>query len=198
MPAQSPFEVIAAPFTIYLAATGTAFPDVSQTPSGSWVILGTNGNLNYADSGIKVTHEQTIVEFTPVGSTGPIKAFRTAESLKFAMELVDVSAAHYAKILNGVTVATQASGGGNSGYSQFELYQDYTVQQFACLLRSNGDSAGGVGFNTQYQLPRMYQSANPEPVWKKGDPAMLAIEWTALRDTSLKFGKYVSQTAAFA
>lgn len=196
--AQSPFEIIAAPFTIYLAATGTAFPDVSQTPSGSWVVLGTNGNLNYADSGIKVTHNQTIVEFTPVGSTGPTKAFRTEEGLSFSMELVDVSATHYSKILNGVSVTTQASGGGNSGYSQFELYQDYTVQQFACLLRSSGDSAGGTGFNTQYQLPRMYQSANPEPVWKKGDPATLAIEWTALRDSSLKFGKYVSQTAVYA
>ena len=195
--AQTPYEVIAAPFTIYLAAVGTAFPDVSQTPSGSWTILGTNGNLNSADSGIQVTHEQEVVEFMPVGATAAIKVFRTSESLKFGMELVDVSATHYAKILNGVSVTTQAAGGGNSGYSQFELYQGYETRQFAALLRSNGDSAGGAGFNTQYQLPRMYQSANPEPVWKKGDPATLAIEWTALYDATLKFGKYVSPTAAY-
>lgn len=198
MAAQSPFEIIAAPLTIYLAATGTAFPDVSQTPSGSWVLLGTGGPLNYADSGIKVTHEQTLVEFTPVGSTGATKVFRTAESLKFGMNLVDVSATHYAKVINGASVATQASGGGNSGYSSFDLYQDYTVQQFACLLRTVGDSAGGVGFNTQYQLARVYQAANPEPVWKKGDPAGLECEWSVLRDATLKFGKYVSQTAVFA
>lgn len=195
--AQAPFEIIAAPFSIYLAATGTAFPDVGATPSGSWVLLGTNGNLNYADDGIKVTHEQTIVEFTPVGSTGPVKAFRTAESLKFSLTVVDVSATHYAKVLNGATVTTTSNGGGLAGSLNFELYQDYTVQNFACLLRGV-DSAGGNNFNTQYQLPKMYQSANPEPVWKKGDPAGLAIEWTALRDTSLKFGKYVSQNAVVA
>lgn len=198
MPAQSPFEVIAAPFTIYLAPLATAFPDVSQTPSGSWIILGTGGNLNYADSGIKVGHEQSIVEFTPLGSTGPTKAFRTSESLKFTLEVVDVSATHYAKVLNGATVSTQASGGGNSGYSSFPLLQGYTVNFFAALLRTSGDSAGGVGFNTQYQIPRVYQSANPEPVWKKGDPAALACEWTVLKDPTLDYGKYVSQTAVFA
>jgi hypothetical protein len=196
--AQSPFEIIAAPFTIYLGAVGTAFPDVSQTPSGSWIILGTNGNLNYSDTGIKVTHEQNVVEFMPVGATAATKAFRTSETLKFSMELVDVSATQYAKVLNNATVSTQASGGGNSGYSSFPLNQGYTILQFACLLRSAGDSAGGNNFNTQYQLPRMYQSANPEPVWKKGDPATLAIEWTALYDATNGFGKYVSQTAAFA
>lgn len=195
--AQAPFEVIAAPMTIYLAPVGTAFPDVGATPSGSWTLLGTNGSFNYADDGIKVSHEQTIVEFVPVGSTAAVKAFRTAETQKWSLTLVDVSAAHYAKILNNATVTTTSNGGGLAGSLNFELYQDYNVNNFACVLRGS-DSAAGNNFNTQYQLPKMYQSANPEPVWKKGDPVGLAIEWTALRDSTLKFGKYVSQNAVVA
>lgn len=196
--AQTPYEIIAAPFTVYVAPVGTTFTDVGATPNGSWFLVGTGGNLNYNEDGITVTHEQDIVEFIPVGSTGPTKAFRTNESLKVSFSLVDVSAAQYAKVLNQATVTTTVAGGGLAGSLNFELYQDYTVQQYAMILKNVGDSAAGTGYNTQYQLPKVYQSANPEPTWKKGDPAELAVEFTALRDPSLKFGKYVSQNAAVA
>jgi hypothetical protein len=196
MAGAAPFEIIAAPFDVYVAAVGTTFPDVSQTPSGSWFLLGTSGNKNYDDDGITVTHEQKIDEFTPVGLTASRKAFRTEEEFKLAFKLVDVSATQYAKVMNQASVTTAPGGGGTSGSLSFNLLMGTTVQTYALLARGV-ESAGGANFNTQYQVALCYQSASPAPVWKKGVPAALALEFTGLWDSALGFGKYVSQNVAF-
>lgn len=193
--ATAPFEIIAAPYDVYVAPVGTVFPDVSQTPSGSWLLLGTSGNKNYDDDGVTVSHPQNIETFTPVGLSAPRKAWRTEEGLTIAFNIADVSAAQYARVLNNAVVTNTPAATGVGGQLSVPLLQGLSVSLFALIARST-ESAGGNGFNSQYQVPIVYQGAEPEVQYKKGEPAMLACEWTALWDSSLGFGRYVSQNAA--
>lgn len=192
--ATAPFEIIAAPFEVYVAATGTAFPDLSVTPPGAWTLLGTSGSKNYDEEGVKITHEQTIEEFTPLGLSAPRKAFRTNESLVVEFQIVDMSAAQYAKVLNGPTVTNTSQGSGIAGNLNFPLLQGLSVSLFALLCRSE-ESAAGNSFRTQYEVPIVYQNAAPEPTATKGEPMRLQCEFRALWDSALGFGKYRSQNA---
>ncbi len=50
-------------------------------------------------------------------------------------------------------------------------------------------------------MPRCYQSANAAPVHRKGVPAGLQLEWTALEHAAAatpdeRFGRLIVQTAA--
>lgn len=192
----APFEIIAAPFEVWLAPTGSTFPDVSQVPIAPWVLLGTSGNKNYHEDGITVAHEQTIEEFRPLGLTAARKAFRTEENLTISMTLVDMTAAQYAKVLNRAAVTAVVAGSLVGGQSTIPLLQGLEVATFMIVCKG-AESAGGV-FNTQYQVPLAYNSGNPSPVFQKGEPAALDCEFHALWDSALGFGKYVSQTAAAA
>jgi len=192
----APFEIIAAPFEVYLAPIGSAFPDLSITPPGPWVILGTSGNKNYHEDGITVAHEQTIEVFRPLGTTAPRKAFRTEEELTISLQVVDISAVQYAKIINRVSVTAVAAGSGVAGNSYFPLLQNMEVSTFMVLLKGAESAGGAAPFATQYEVPMAYNSGNPELVFRKGEPVALECEFHALWDTALGFGKYRSQTAA--
>lgn len=195
----APFEIMAAPFTCWLAPTGTAFPDLSVAPAVAWVQVGTSGDKNYDEDGVTVAHEQTIEEFVPVGLTAARKAFRTQESVVVSFNLVDVSAAQYAKALNAATVTDTAAGVSIAGNLNFPLLQGGSVNTFALLLRGNesaGATAATDNFKTQYEIPMVYQNASPEVQYRKGEPAMLSLEFRALWDATNGFGKFRSQDAA--
>jgi hypothetical protein len=191
---SAPYEIVGAPYEIYLAAVGTAFPDVDATPSASWTLLGTSGDLNYNEDGVKVTHEQTLATFRPAGGTGNRKVWRTEEDLKISLALADLSPTQYAKILNDATVTTTPSGAGVAGTKEFDLQQGLSVATFALIAR--GVSSVDDDLACQYEVPIVYQSANPEPNGKKGEAALLAIEFSTLEDATYGFGQLVEQTEA--
>lgn len=191
MPA--PHEVVAAPYTIYLAPIGTAFPDVDEAPAVAWDLLGTSGDENYDEAGVTVTHSQTVEPWTPVGTTAPRKAFRTSEGLSIGFTLVDTSAAQYARILNDATVTQTPPGAGTPGTDEFDLLQGLVVAQFALLAR--GMSPANNLLAAQYEVPIVYQGAEPAPVFEKGVPAGLECEFMVLKHDSLGIGKLVIQTA---
>src|SRR4051794_8094622 len=136
MPA--PNEVVASPLTIYLAAIGTAFPLIDDEPADfapAWVKLGTEGSNNYDDSGVSVSHAETVSDFTPAGSTMPTKRFRTAESFEMKVNLVDLSPDVYAKVMNDAHVTDVAAGSGIAGESYFDLFRGDQVNSFAVIAR---------------------------------------------------------------
>lgn len=187
---SAPYEVICNPLTVYLAPVGTAFPATNAAPSGSWFKLGTSGTKNYDEKGVTVTHSQTVATWTPAGGTGARKAYRTAESLAIDFELVDLTAEQYAEILNGATVTTAA---GPPATKSFNLQQGLSVALFALLAR--GVSPINDSLPAQYQVPIVYQAANPAPVYSKGAPAGLACQFVSLEDATAGFGTLVLQTA---
>lgn len=193
-----PFEVIAAPFTAYLAPVGTAFPAIDAAPGVSWTKVGTSGDLNYLEDGVTVSHEQTVEYFRSLGSTGPRKAFRTAEELMIRFVLADLSPAQYALALNHNTVSDEAAGVGTAGYKTLGLSRGLTIVQRALLVR--GPSQAMAVGNAQYEVPIAIQEGKPEVVFRKNAPAALALVWRALEDPDAatedeRFGRLIIQTA---
>ena len=196
---SAPYEIMTGPLEVWLAPVGETFPDVDATPGGNWTKLGSNGKRNIADDGIVATHEQTIVEHRNVGSTGPIKAVRTEESLNFELTLEDLTASQYAKLLNDVTVTTVAAGSGIPGTKEITLHQGAAVATFAFLAKKN-DSPYGDSWSMQYEVPIVYQADNPAPAFKKGDAVGLKCKFAALEDPNAateaeRFGTLIEQDA---
>ena len=111
-----------------------------------------------------------------------------------------LSGSVYRLALDNNAVATTAAGGGTAGFKEVNLYRGLDVAQMALLVR--GDvSPEGDGWKTQYQIPVVVQSGSPEPVFAKGAPAGLALEFTAIEDpnaasAAARFGKLVVQHQA--
>ncbi|WP_346915032.1 hypothetical protein [uncultured Roseibium sp.] len=194
---SEPFEIIAAPFTAYVAPVGEAFPAVDADPAGNWVKIGTNGDESMDEEGVTVQHAQELNKVRSLGSTAPLKAFRTAEDLMISFTLLDVTLEATSLGLNSNTVATTAAGSGTAGFKTLQFYQGEQVATMALLLRA-GVSPYAAAMNMQYQLPRCFQSGNPEPVYRKGEPAGFALEFTALKDPNAvtkaaSFGQLVIQ-----
>lgn len=185
----APHEIVAAPLTVYLAVVGTAYPAINAAPAAAWVKIGTSGDKNYDEDGVTVTHEQTLEVFRPAGTTGARKVWRTEEEFLIEFNLVDISAAQYAKVLNDLTVTAEA---GPPALSRFELKRGIAVATFALLAR--GASPVDDTKNAQYQVPIAYQAENPAPVYKKGEPATLKVQMAALEHDTDGFGRLVIAT----
>jgi len=195
---SAPFEIIAAPFTLHVAPVGTPFPDVDAEPAVTWVKVGTSGDRNYTEDGVTVQHSRSIEKWRAVGSPGPRKAWPTEEDLIIGLTLADLSLEQYQLALNHQTVATVAAGVGTAGYKSLGLSRGLSLPQRALLIR--GASPYGDGFTMQYEVPVAYQSGSPEVVFRKNEPAALALEWTALEDPDAateneRFGRILAQTA---
>lgn len=195
---MEPFEIIGAPLTLYLAPVGTAYPALDEAPGAGWTKVGTNGDRNYGDDGVTVAHSQSLEQARPAGATGPVKAWRTEEDMVISVTLWDLTLEQYAIALNDAEIDTVAAGVGTIGTKTIGLSQGQEVATYALLAR--GVSPYG-DFPAQYEVPRVYQSGNPEPAYVKGQPAGLALEFTALEDLEAesdaeRFGRLVMQHLA--
>jgi hypothetical protein len=193
-----PFEILAQPFTAWIAAVGSAFPTVDEAPGGSWTKIGSSGDLNYTEDGVTISHEQTIEKFRPLGSTGARKAFRTEEDQMISFVLADMTLEQLKAALNGNSITTTAPGVGTAGTKKIGLSRGLEVTEYALLLRSSQGSAYGDDFVMQYEVPRCYQNSNPEIVYVKGEPAGVQMEFVALEDPDAasadeRFGRLVQQ-----
>lgn len=200
MPSNSlPYEIIAAPFDVWFAPVGTAFPDIDDdTPASPWARVGSDGNLNYFDEGVKVSHKQVMAKFRSLGDVGSRKIFRTEEDLMIGLKLADLTLEQYAHALNSNSVTTTAAGAGTAGFKTIGLSRGASVATVALLVR--GPSPYMDGGYLQFEVPRAAQSGDPETILKNGDPAGLALQWDALVDPDaasddVRFGRIKAMTA---
>ena len=196
---MTPFEILAGTYTLYLAPVGTAYPIVTAAPAVAWVRIGTNGDVNYDEDGVVVSHVVKQDLARSAGRLGPIKAWNTEEDLMISLKLMDVTLEAYAIALNKAAVTTTAAGVGTPGTKRIGLSQGADPITYALLAR--GLSPYGDAFVAQYEVPRVFQSANQKPVYKKGKPATLELEFTALEDLAAasaaeRFGRLVDQHQA--
>lgn len=190
-----PFEIIAVPFDAYIGPAGTDKPDIGSAVGGPYTLLGSRGADEYDEAGVTVTHEQSITEYRGLRGTGPIKVFRTSEGLKIAFELNDLTLESYALAVNKLAADVE-----DVGSRALQLHQGAQVQTLALVLRS-ADGPYGDNMPAQYWVPVVYQSGSPAVVHKKGDPAGLALEFTAIEwldaaEEGLRFGILEAQDAA--
>ncbi|WEK00595.1 MAG: hypothetical protein P0Y59_02570 [Candidatus Sphingomonas phytovorans] len=197
---QEPLEIIAGPLTAWVAPIGTAFPLITAAPAGPWTMVGANGDRNYSDDGVSVMHSQTIQKVRPAGTVGAVKAFRTEEDLTLTLTLWDLTLEAYTLALNGATVSATAAGVGTAGFKKLGLSRGEDVKTYALLVRGT-KSAYGATYAAQYEVPRCYQSANPNPAYRKGVPAGLqlvfdALEYGAATSADERFGRLIMQHQA--
>lgn len=193
-----PFEIIGSPALVYVAPSGTAFPTVPfEALTNPWTLVGTAGDLNYDDEGVRIQMMQTIVEFRALGDSGPRKAFRTEEGLKFGLTIVDMTLEQISHALNGNTV-TDVPPGAEAGYRWIGLSRGLAIATYAMIAR--GPSPYGDDMTLEWRVPYVMQTGSPEPAYRKGQPAGFALEWTALVDPNAatvaeRFGRIVAQDA---
>lgn len=195
--AETPYEIIAAPFTAWLAAVGSSFPAVDALPGAAFTkIGGAQGDRRYSEDGVSVSHPQTMEFIRTLGSTGPVKAFRTEEDLMISFTVFNMTLEQYKYMLNGNAVTDTAAGSGTPGYRRAALLRGGDVTQYALLLR--GPSAYGSEMNLDYRVPRVVHVGEPEVVAKKGEPMGLLFEFQAIEDEDYangKFGEILMQDA---
>jgi hypothetical protein len=197
---STPYEVIAAPFTVWIGAVGVVFPAVDEAPdSEDWTKLGTSGPLNYDDqTGVVVEPSQTTVPWRALGDAGSRKIFRTEEDFKVRLKLVDCSLEHYRRAVNDNAITTVAAASGVPGTKKIGLSRGFDVATMALLVRGDVSPymANGV---MQYEVPIVAQIGSPTVIFKKGEPAALDLEWMAMVDPSQSaaeyFGRLICQTA---
>lgn len=195
---MKPYEIVAAPYTAFVAPAQTAAPKlilsekeiVEKEATLKFKKVGTSGNLNYSEAGVTVTQSQTIATFQSAGSTVPRKAWRTDEGLEVAFELADVSPTQYAMVMDNLTVTTRAGvtgTGGNYEEEEFNLFRGTKVYAYALYLR--GISSLEESLPSAYYIPCCYQGGNPALKYAlKGGPAMLALQFIVLEQEAGNFG----------
>ncbi len=194
----TPYEVIAAPFTLWVAPVGTQFPAVDEEPNSSdWTLVGSAGPLNYDEAGITLQQPQSIAFWRSLGDSGSRKAFRSSEDLKIGLMIVDLTLEQYALALNGNAVTATPASTGVPGTKKIGLSRGFTVDTRALLLR--GPSPEMANGAMQYECPRAAQTGSPAPVLVRDKPAALAVEWTAMIDEAATsedeyFGRIIVQT----
>lgn len=177
-----PFEIIAGPLDVYVAATGTAFPgigvpDASLKTGGTWSFLG------FTEGGVKVGLPQSITEIRADQVTAPVKAVRSEESLEITFDLASITLENFARTLNQA-IAGSGSGGVDTvaGERSLPLYRGgFQVETVAMLCRQGSLSPYG-NKALQFEVPACFQAESPEATFTKEDKAVLACSWHAIAD----------------
>jgi len=193
----SPFEIVAAPGTVWAAAVGTAYPDIGETPSASWSKLGTNGDKNISEDGISLKSGQKLEFFRVLGSTGAVKAARVEESLVGSFTMFDMTLEQLKRAFNSNTVTDVAAVAGVAGYRSMPLYRGLDVTQMALLIRFDA-SPYADSMKLEARIPRVVHSGEPELVGKKDEPMGVLMEFTTIEDPDYaggKFGEILAQDA---
>lgn len=192
-------EIIAGPLSIYIGAVGATFPTLDAAPNGAtWTLVGTNGDKNYSEEGVQVQHNANFNKVRTAGAFGPVKALMNDEDLMIQITLVDASADEYARALGNAAAAT-AAGSGTMGFKKFGLSRGKTVvPEFALLARGNSPELSSLPM--QFCVPRCYNEGNPQPIFRRGEPARLQLMLSALEDPTAsaaeRFGYVQMGTAA--
>jgi hypothetical protein len=151
-----PFEVIAAPYSVYWAALGPTWPAINAAPGAQWTPFGTSGNLNITEAGVTVAHPQETTRWRALGDIGTRKVFRTSEDLMVRFVLADVSLEQYRHAINSNAITTVAAGAGTAGYKKIGLSRGAFVNQVALLIRGVSPHLAD-GFS-QYEIPIAFAS----------------------------------------
>lgn len=195
-----PYEIIGAPFKVWTAPVGTAFPSLDDDdPNSPWALVGTNGDLNYEDDGVTVQHPQGINKYRALGDSGSRKVFRTQEDLVIRLQLADLTLEQYAHALNGNSVTETPPDTGEVGYKTIGMSRGLTIATMALLIR--GPSPYVADGYLQFEVPFACQTGSPEVVMRRDRPAALQLEWSALVDPdaaseATRFGRIRATNAA--
>lgn len=191
-------EIIAAPLTIWVAPVGTAFPALIAAPEAPWELLGKNGARSFSEAGVTISYQhQWVSPPPPAGRTASTVAMLEAEDLRLRVELLDLTLERYAiataaSELSYVPRMPDVPGTRSIGLS----IGPRGAPIFALLAR--GPSPYLEGKIAQYELPVCQALGSPQPMFRRGQPAGLALEFRAFPDPAAtseaqRFGRLIAQ-----
>lgn len=191
---DAPFEIIAAPATIWVAPVGTAFPAIDEAPSVSWVKLGKAGDKNISEDGVTISHPQSVEVFRASGSTGPRKIVRTEEDLLISFTLLDLTLEMYRRLLNDNAITQIAAAAGVAGSKKLSMQRGRLLSQFALI--AEGPSPYGENWTMRFKVPIVVNVGEPEVTFQKGEPAGLLFDLQAIEHETDGFGEIEAQDAS--
>ncbi|KPM23019.1 hypothetical protein AAJ72_08835 [Citromicrobium sp. RCC1885] len=179
---MGPAEIITAPYTIWTAPYGTAFPAPSQAPGAGWQLLGKRGARSYSEDGVAVQHQRQFSTTQPAGTMGAGFGFTTMGGLRVRARVLDLTLEQYAIAMGGNAVTRTRPDLEAVGIRTIGLVPRMrNPVPFAVLVR--GPSAYAEGQLAQYELPRCLEDGGgAEVVFRKGKPAGIGVTFLALRD----------------
>lgn len=172
---------------LYIAPTGTAYPDVNADPTSPWEDMGET------DGGVQVNGDQTIDLHRVDNESGPVKATRSEETLLIVANLAELTLENMAHAFNSNSVTTDA---GPPATKTIGLYRGLgTIGERALLFRATGPYDGQ---DMQFEVPRAIYQGNIGLSFVKDSKTMIQTEFAALVDTTAssdveKFGRVVAQ-----
>lgn len=194
-----PEEIICAPFTIWTAPVGTAFPDIESEPSVAWTKIGSRGARSYSDDGVIAQHTHRNETTLPAGNQAPSHSFTGSEEYRIRVQLLDMTLEQYAHALGGSPVATTAQGAGIAGKRVIGLNINPRLnKRFSIMVR--GPSAYNQELNAQFEIPVAKETGGgPQLVFRRGAPVGISLEFIALENPEAPsadqlFGRLVMQT----
>lgn len=181
--AQAPYEIIAAPANVWVAALATAFPEIDDAPGAGWFPMG------YTDGGVTVTHNQDIEELYVDQVQAPIKRRRTTESVTVEFSVAQLTIERYAKVLGKTAPAPS----GTPAVVAIDLDMGPDITPFCMLVR--GPSPYGE-WNMQYELYSVSQSENPSVSYNREGLSSLSTSWAGNADITRTAGQQVGRLLA--
>ena len=193
---MSDLNIVNGPLSLYFAAVGTAFPLVDDDPPTGFTLIGTSGAKNYMEDGVSVAMNQSIEAFRGLGSTIPLKAFRTEEDLVVTVQMADLTLAEVRRALNENAVTNTSASSGIPGKDEINLNRNVDVNTIALLVRGLGKSPQFATGNLQFELDKAYEGGSQELTFVKGEPVGVLLEFHALEDDAGNVGRLLVQMAA--
>lgn len=172
---SAPYQIIAGPADVFVAAVGTSFPAINvasstNTPPAGWTALGKT------QGGVTVKYSQTVDQISVDQETAPVKAVRSSEGLDITFALVELTIATIAYFMNQTTVTTVT---GPPHDQDIPLHRGRSVARNALLVR--GDSPYGSWF-MQYEVPVVVMTDSPQMDFAENKVAAAQLTFTAIAD----------------
>ncbi len=192
-------EIIAAPFTIWIAPLGTAFPTVDAEPGEDWALLGKHGSRSATSEGVMFVHDRQWVTSTPAAETGESIAFIERESLKLQLSVFDLTLEQFRVVLGQNAIIETAAGVLTPGTASIGLaLKNGAAAEFAVMMC--GPSPYDETMNAQYELPRCCETGSPRVRYTKGRASELTVELRVLIDPAAtsaetRFGRLLAASA---
>lgn len=182
---SAPYEIIASPATLWIAPALTSKPSLVTSPyadpTAPWAKIGTSGELNYTEAGVRISATQEINKWKSLGDTGSRKAFRLSEDVMVEVNVADLTLAQWAHALNSNTITDTPEGAG-FGVRKIGLSRGPGVASFAILVVF--PSPYGADLWAHCYLPRAINEGSPDLTFQKSEPGALLLQFSAMVDTA--------------
>lgn len=180
---SAPYEVIAGPFTAYLAPVGTTFPTLDEDPAtvAGWTKIGHSGDINYdRGEGVIVRHPKNINKYRGAGDPRPVKNFIVDSDLEIEFQIADMTVETYRLAVSNGTVTNVPAAGLVPAHRKLDLSVGNSIPSFALVLRSDESpyQADGV---SQYQVAKVQEIGSSEVQrGSAGNPSKIRLLFSAL------------------